>query len=113
MSDKKEEKILQNISCLMSIMPAGHEHARIADKLKWRMRDKHGLIFTKTGIRNLIAEARCRGECILNLQDGFGYFTPLPQEKALVDRWLKQENHRVLECLKMRRGAEVWMEVHK
>lgn len=44
-------------------------------------------------MRERIAEAR-RDTPILNTQHGRGYFIPLPEETALVERYLKQETSR-------------------
>ena len=44
-------------------------------------------------VRDLIALER-RNHVILNVQDGKGYYRPLPEEKADVERFISQETHR-------------------
>ena len=44
-------------------------------------------------VRDLIALER-RNHVILNAQDGKGYYRPLPEEKADVERFVTQETHR-------------------
>jgi hypothetical protein len=51
-----------------------------------------------------------RGEhAILNAQDGGGYFRPLPKEKPLVERWLRQERSRGRSVEQSTRGAEKFL----
>lgn len=51
-----------------------------------------------------------RGEhAILNAQDGGGYFRPLPEEKPLVERWLRQERSRGRSVEQSTRGAEKFL----
>ena len=45
-------------------------------------------------IRDKISEAR-RDTVILNMQDGKGYFRPLPEERHLVEAYDKQETARL------------------
>ncbi len=45
-------------------------------------------------IRRMIAEAR-ENTVILNMQDGKGYFRPLPEERHLVEAYDKQETARL------------------
>ena len=45
-------------------------------------------------IRRMIAEAR-ENTVILNMQDGKGYFRPLPEERHLVESYAKQETARL------------------
>jgi hypothetical protein len=45
---------------------------------------------------------------ILNL-DGSGYFRPLPEEKPLVERWLRQERSRSRSIGNSALGAEKWL----
>ena len=49
--------------------------------------------FTDRKVRELIALER-RNHVILNVQDGKGYYIPLPEEKADVKKFIKQETHR-------------------
>lgn len=46
---------------------------------------------------------------ILNSQDGSGYFRPLPEEKPLVERWLRQERSRSKSIDNSSRGAEMFL----
>lgn len=45
-------------------------------------------------IREQISQAR-RDTVILNMQDGKGYFRPLPEERHLVESYAKQETARL------------------
>lgn len=56
-------------------------------------------------VRELIGQAR-RETPILNTQNGEGYFIPLPSEKHLVERWLKQEESRAKSIFWSIRGAK-------
>ena len=49
-------------------------------------------------------------EVVINLQDGSGYFRPLPSEKELVRRYYKQEHKRALMILKRLRKLKKWLE---
>lgn len=50
--------------------------------------------FDSRKVREQISVAR-RETCILNLQDGNGYFIPSEDEKPLVERYVKQEMARL------------------
>ncbi len=42
---------------------------------------------------------------IINLSDGNGFFRPLPEEKMLVERFIKQEQSRARQTLSATKGA--------
>ena len=83
---------------IIEFIPTGRENAVTrVDLCK-----KTGLPDRK--IRELIAQAR-RGNCILNAQDGAGYFLPAESEKDLARSWLKQETARAKSIFWSARGA--------
>lgn len=59
-------------------------------------------------VRELIAIAR-RDTAIINLQNGGGYFRPLPEEKRLVERWMSQERKRAKRVFWSMKGAKEFM----
>lgn len=82
-----------------NMIPYGQENAVTRDELCAMT----GLSDRK--LRELIAEAR-RNVCIINLQDGRGYFRPLETEKELVKRYFEQERARAKTTLWAIRGAK-------
>lgn len=50
-----------------------------------------------------------RNYCILNVQDGNGYFRPTAQEAPLVRRFVLQERSRALSGLWASKGAKEWL----
>lgn len=50
-----------------------------------------------------------RDHCIINLQNGRGYFRPGEDDGPLVKRFLKQERARALSSLWAARGAKEWI----
>lgn len=73
---------------IIDFIPYGRENAKTAEELA----DTIGT--SEREIRRMINEAR-REDVVLNMQDGNGYFRPTPEEKALAERWLKQEESRL------------------
>ena len=59
-------------------------------------------------MRKEIEKAR-QEYAILNAQDGSGYFRPTDEEKALVERWLRQERSRSKSIDTSTRGAEMFL----
>lgn len=57
-------------------------------------------------MRRLIEKER-RNHAILNV--GSGYFLPLPKDKPLVERWLRQERRRSKSIDSSTRGAEMFL----
>ena len=48
--------------------------------------------------------------CIINMQDGTGYFYldgSEQWEQYLIDKWIKQEMHRIYSCFKHLKGAKM------
>lgn len=54
-------------------------------------------------------EKERQNHAILNSQDGGGYFRPLPEEKMLVERWMRQERSRSKSIDNSSRGAEMFL----
>ena len=74
---------------IVDYIPFGKENAVKRSKLRalTKMDDRN--------MREAIEKAQMRGELILNMQDGAGYFRPiLPEERDLVERWQKIEKGR-------------------
>ena len=63
---------------------------------------------TDRQMRKAIHELR-RNHCILNVQDGNGYFRPTVQEAPLVRRFVLQERSRALSGLWASKGAKEWL----
>ena len=63
---------------------------------------------TDRQMRKAIHELR-RNYCILNVQDGNGYFRPTVQEAPLVRRFVLQERSRALSGLWASKGAKEWL----
>lgn len=59
-------------------------------------------------VRKLIEDAR-RQVPIINLQDGEGYFRPLPEDREYVVRWLALQGHRASEIYGSMHGADRWL----
>lgn len=59
-------------------------------------------------MRKEIEHAR-KEHAILNSQDGQGYFLPLPEERPLVLRWVRQERSRSQSVYDSTTGAEKWL----
>ena len=73
---------------IVDYIPFGRENA----VTRTQLRIMTGLNDRK--IRDKISEAR-RDTVILNMQDGNGYFRPLPEERHLVEAYDKQETARL------------------
>ena len=84
---------------VVDAIPYGHENAVTREELKRR-----------TGLNDrMIREEICRSEeLIINLQDGKGYFKPLPDEIDLVDAWIHQFKSRIREENRRLRKAKAW-----
>lgn len=68
------------------IIPYGHENAITRAELATRLGESDRVI--RAGINK-------SEELIINLQDGKGYFKPLPEERHLVKAWIKLFESRV------------------
>lgn len=75
---------------ILNFIPEGHANAVNREYLS----SVTGLSDRK--IRQLIEESCTREHPILNMQDGKGYFRPLPNEMHLVRLYRAQENRRTL-----------------
>ena len=75
--------------CIEDYIPYGKENAVTREELVRRT----GI--SDRNIREMIAKAR-RTTLILNLQDGKGYYRPTKEERADVERFVKQEKSRAM-----------------
>ena len=73
---------------IVDYIPFGRENA----VTRAQLRSRTGI--DDRTIRDMIADAR-RDTVILNMQDGKGYFRPLPEERQLVEAYAKQETARL------------------
>ncbi len=73
---------------IVDYIPFGRENA----VTRAQLRSRTGI--DDRTIRDMIADAR-RDTVILNMQDGKGYFRPLPEERHLVEAYAKQETARL------------------
>lgn len=73
---------------IVDYIPFGRENA----VTRAQLRSRTGI--DDRTIRDMIADAR-RDTVILNMQDGKGYFRPLPEERHLVEVYAKQETARL------------------
>ena len=73
---------------IVDYIPFGRENA----VTRAQLRSRTGI--DDRTIRDMIADAR-RDTVILNMQDGKGYFRPLPDERHLVEAYAKQETARL------------------
>lgn len=61
-------------------------------------------------VRETISQLR-REHCILNNQDGRGYYRPFVDEAEYVKDYIRQETHRAKSIFWSLKGAKLWMEV--
>lgn len=87
---------------IIEFIPFGKENAISRRKL----RDLSGM--PDRVMRKEIEKARSE-YAILNAQDGSGYFRPTPEERPLVERWLRQERSRCRAVEQSTRGAEKFL----
>lgn len=73
---------------IVDYIPFGRENA----VTRAQLRSRTGI--DDRTIRDMIADAR-RDTVILNMQDGKGYFRPLPEERNLVEAYTRQETARL------------------
>lgn len=59
-------------------------------------------------VRRMIEDAR-REVPIINLQNGKGYFRPLPEDREDVVRWKAIQSHRASEICGSMHGADAWL----
>lgn len=84
---------------ITEIIPYGHDNAITRAELANRLGENDRVI--RDGINK-------SDELIINLQDGKGYFKPLPEEAPLVEAWVKIMRSRVREENKRIRAARRW-----
>lgn len=87
---------------MIDMIPVGRENAvsRAQLCIKTGMTDRQ--------MRREIHQLR-RDHCILNVQDGNGYFRPTEKDAALVRRFVLQEKSRALSGLWASKGAKEWL----
>lgn len=61
----------------------------------------------------LLLESARRKHCIINLQDGLGYYMPRPQDVHIVRRYIAQERARARSITSALRGARLWLAEHE
>lgn len=59
-------------------------------------------------VRRMIETARETG-CIVNLQDGEGYYIPAKEERIDVETWYRAQRSRAIGVLKSLKGDEQWL----
>ena len=84
---------------IIDVVPYGHDNAVTRVELSRR---------TGLSDRDLRDQINKSEELIINLQDGKGYFKPLPEEALLVDAWIKIMCSRIREENKRIRAARKW-----
>lgn len=50
-----------------------------------------------------------RDYCILNMQDGVGYYRPNEEDRGQVEAYLKQESRRAKSIFWSQKGARTWL----
>lgn len=84
---------------IIDVVPYGHDNAITRAELSCR---------TGLSDRELRDQINKSKELIINLQDGKGYFKPLPEEAPLVETWVKIMRSRICEENKRIRAARKW-----
>lgn len=87
---------------IIQFIPHGKENAVTREELKLLT----GL--SDRDIRELITQAR-RTHCIINDQDGKGYYQPTKIERPAVEKWLKQESSRAKTVFWAAKGAREFL----
>lgn len=85
---------------IIDFIPKGHENALTRRELV----ELTGI--DDRTIRNAISNS---DELIINLQDGKGYFKPLPTEDSLVREWIMMFNSRVNDEIRRIACASDWL----
>jgi len=90
--------------CIEDYIPFGRDNAVTREYLK-RVTE-----LDDRTIRDEIKKARTKKYiAILNMQDGKGYYRPDENERADVERWLRQERHRMKEIRDGMSGAIAYL----
>lgn len=84
---------------IIDCIPYGHENAIQRRELVRRTGEKDRVV------RDAIA---CSEELVINMQDGRGYFKPLPEEADLVAIWMNLFRSRIREEEKRIQQAQEW-----
>lgn len=85
---KTKEQLFTIDKLILGLIPHGHENAIEGKQLA------NAAGITQREVRQYVSELR-KDTVILNMQDGKGYFKPLPDEMYLVERWVAQEESRL------------------
>lgn len=88
MPNKTKAKFTETEMVVNYLIPIGHENAITVRELS------KAAEIPQREVREVVAELR-KDIVILNLQDGKGYFKPLPDEMHLVKKWVAQEESRL------------------
>lgn len=97
---------------ITDVIPFGKKNAIKREELLYRCK-MYGLATNDRGMRKLIEDAR-KESCILNLQNGSGYFRPTKDDLPELRHYIAQEKDRsmaILHNLKMARNVLEDMEV--
>lgn len=97
---------------ITSLIPMGKRNAIKREELLYRCK-MYGLATNDRAMRKLIEDAR-KESCILNLQNGSGYFRPTKDDLPELRHYIAQEKDRsmaILHNLKMARNVLEDMEV--
>lgn len=84
---------------IVDFIPYGKENGVTRDQLKMLTG------FTDRAVRKEIERLRTSGVCILNHQNGTGYYRPNKDETAYVKRYIRQEESRLKSIRRGLRGA--------
>lgn len=96
---QQAKKGVEEMLTIEEAVPFGHENAVSRSELALRT----GL--PDRALRDAINKSNA---LIINMQDGKGYFQPLPEESPLVDAWIAIFNSRIKEERKRIRQAKKW-----
>lgn len=99
---------------ISDLIPMGKANAIKREELLYRCK-MYGLATNDRGMRKLIEDAR-KESCILNLQNGSGYFRPTKDDLPELRHYVAQERDRsltILSNLKMARNLLEDMECNR
>lgn len=87
------------MNSIIEVIPFGHDNAVTRSEL---------VMMTGMNDRKVRDEINQCKELIINLQDGHGYFRPLPEEAELVEIWMMLFQSRIRDEQKRVRKAKAW-----
>lgn len=88
---------------IVEVIPYGHDNAVTRAEL---------VMLTGLNDRRVRDEINQCKELIINLQDGHGYFRPLPEEAHLVETWMLLFQARIRDEQKRVTKAKHWRRIH-